>query len=143
MEPRILEGLMGSAWRVTFSPDGKALAASDTEGGVRLWDVENGKEGKEKAAFPDNASYCSLVAFSQDGRLLLGAGRVAKEGQQSGEVRVWDVKTGKLLLKLENTTESAAFSPDDRTLSVLVPGVGIRVMNLADFLNQTPDSAAK
>ncbi|MBI3464110.1 MAG: hypothetical protein HY000_13790 [Planctomycetes bacterium] len=131
VEPRILEGLKGSAWCVTFSADGKTLAASDTEGGVRLWDVET---GKEKAALPDNAGYCSLVAFTRDGRLLLGAGRVEKDGKQSGEVRVWDVKTGNLLLKLENTTESAAFSPDDHTLSVLVRDVGIRVLNLADLL---------
>ena len=114
--------------------DGKTLAASDTEGGVRLWDVDNNKEGKEKAALPDNLDYGSLVAFSQDGHLLLGAGRVEKEGKPSGEARIWDAKTGKLLLKVENTTESAAFSPDDRTLSVLVRGVGIRVMNLADLL---------
>jgi len=53
-----------------------------------------------------------------------------KEGKQSGEVRVWDVKTGKLLLKLENTTENAAFSPDDRTLSVFVRGEGIKMIRL-------------
>jgi RNA polymerase sigma factor (sigma-70 family) len=131
VEPRILEGLKGSAWCVTFSPDGKTLAGSDTEGGARLWDVET---GKEKAALPDNGGYCSLVAFTRDGRLLLGAGRVEKEGKQSGEVRVWDVKTEKLLLKVENTTESAAFSPDDRTLSVLIRGTGIRMMNLAHLV---------
>jgi RNA polymerase sigma factor (sigma-70 family) len=134
VEPKILEGLRGSAWCVTFSPDGKTLAGSDTEGGVRLWDVET---GKEKAALPDNAGHCSLVAFTRDGRLLLGAGRVEKEGKQSGEVRVWDLKTEKLLLKLENTTESAAFSPDDRTLSVLVGGEGIKMMNLAGLLERS------
>jgi hypothetical protein len=63
---------------------------------------------------------------------------VEKEGKQSGEVRVWDVTTQKLLLKLENTSESAAFSPDDRTLSVLVRGEGIRMMNLAGLHTDPP-----
>jgi RNA polymerase sigma factor (sigma-70 family) len=135
VEPGILEGLKGSAWCVTFSPDGKTLAGSDTEGGVRLWDVAT---GKEKAALPDNAGYCSLVAFTRNGRLLLGVGRVEQDGKKSGEVRVWDLKTNKLLLKLENTSESAAFSPDDRTLSVLVRGEGIRMVNLAGLQTDPP-----
>jgi len=131
---QVLEGLKGSAWCVTFSPDGKTLAGSDTEGGVRLWDV---KTGKEKAALPDNGGYCSLVAFTRDGRLLLGSGRVEKDVEKEREqtgVRVWDLKTGKLLLKVENASESAAFSPDDRTLSVLVRSEGIKMMNLAGLL---------
>jgi len=135
VEPKILEGLKGSAWCAAFSNDGKTLAASDTEGGVRLWDVA---AGKETAALPDNLGYCSLVAYSRDGRLLLGAGRAEKEGKLIGEVRVWDVRTTKLLLKLDNTTECAAFSPNDRTLSVLVRGEGIRMIELTGLLTDPP-----
>jgi RNA polymerase sigma factor (sigma-70 family) len=131
---QILEGLRGAALTIVFSPDGKMLAASDTRGGVHLWNVET---GKEQPAFQENPEHASVVAFSRDGRLLLSAGRGEPDGKETGQVRVWKVKTGELLLKLDNTSQSAAFGPDEETLSVLVPGEGLRLVRLAPLLKET------
>jgi WD40 repeat protein len=78
--------LQGSPTGVTFSPDGKRLAAASSCAAIYLWDVATGKE-----LVPPNGHRGNVdaVAVSPDARQIATAG-----WDQS--LRLWDARTGKL-----------------------------------------------
>jgi WD40 repeat protein len=114
---------------LTFSPDGKRLAATLGEGwqaaDVRVWDPATGKE-LSRFRLPD-AFPVRHLAFSPDGRQLLVAGgsyRRDANGDTVGppwvDVRVWDALAGKELVTLREHSQqvlSAAFSPDGKRVA--------------------------
>jgi hypothetical protein len=85
---------------------------------------------------PAHTAPVRCVAFTPDGRLLASA---AGNYGQSGEVRVWDVATGRecfCLLGHKDLVSCVAFSPDGRRLAsanggVYTPGE-IRIWDAAD-----------
>jgi WD40 repeat protein len=75
---------------LTFSPDGKRLAAGElSRGTIGLWDVESGKLLGEFAGHNDHANAVILAA---DGRQMISGG-----GHYRGDktIRFWDLETGK------------------------------------------------
>jgi WD40 repeat protein/serine/threonine protein kinase len=58
----------GSASRLTFSPDGRTLAAALTSGGVGLWDV---REGRDCSPHEQPAAPVPFVAFGLGGSALV------------------------------------------------------------------------
>jgi WD40 repeat protein len=123
-------GVKGSPVVLEFSPDGTTLACGSSQGGVQLWDAAT---GDAKSSPEQNLSSCSRLSFSRDGKLLIGASRT-RDG--AGEVRIWDAQSGKMLLTLPDTSDSMAFAPDRRTLSVLIPGKGIRLVDVSRYLQE-------
>jgi RNA polymerase sigma factor (sigma-70 family) len=107
-------GSTGWAFRVSFSPDGKTLAAAagdltgrDNE--IRLWDVGTGKELRR---FRGHQGAVRSFAFAPDGKTLASAG-------DDKTVRLWGPDTGKQLLLLRHGGKVAAlaYSPDGKTLA--------------------------
>jgi WD40 repeat protein len=124
---RFVRTIAGEApfFSIAFSPDGRLLASGDVANTIQLWDMSTqtspaieirqslltltghaGRSGRPEALVWQ-------VAFSPDGSLLASAG-----GDKT--VRVWEVKSGRLLATLEGHSEavtSVAFSPDGRRLA--------------------------
>jgi WD40 repeat protein/predicted Ser/Thr protein kinase len=106
-----------------FSPDGRRLAAGCADGTLLVWDAESGREVRSVRAHAGNVSD---LAFSPDGSRLATAGLDLFRGK--GQVKLWDVSTGKELLALPGQM-SVAFSPDGNLLAapafgdLLSPGV--------------------
>src|SRR5262249_4853766 len=105
-----------------FAPDSKLLAAVLTPDvapdEVILWDPAKGKS----QTLPDSDGIVT-IAFSPDGKTLLGASRT--------KLRVWDVATCKTVQASELKTGFAdegwsalAFSPDGKTLAIS-PGLSV------------------
>ena len=103
---------------VAFSPDSKTILTGCADSMARLWDRQTGQHVGEPQphAFPVMA-----VAFSRDGKTVVsGGGRTKPLGSDEGEVRIWDVGTGKLLvgpLALDTLIHSVAFRPDGQSVA--------------------------
>lgn len=103
-------------WSLAFSPDGTMLASGPgdmvdtTDTSIILWDVATGRELRR---FRGHSTGVTALAFSPDGRMLASAQWVY------GEVKVWDVETGKQLLTLSHdySVYAVVFSPDGELLA--------------------------
>ncbi|MBN1439616.1 MAG: PD40 domain-containing protein [Anaerolineales bacterium] len=95
-----LTGEMGYSGPLSFSPDGKWIAAATDRnsqgGGFGLWSVE---QGKEVLVLQGRVS---SVIFSGDGNILIS-------GSYDGMLKFWDAATGRLLRTLRQTTERDAY----------------------------------
>jgi RNA polymerase sigma factor (sigma-70 family) len=117
---------------LVFSPDGKTLAAGTSPQDVRgrlmqpggvvaLWDVD---KGKLTASLKGHKGYVQSVAFSPDGKMLASSSNYATDVKPNsawkGELKVWDVTTGKETASLqghEGQVWAVAFSPDGKLLA--------------------------
>lgn len=114
---------------VAFSPDGKILAfESGHDETVCLWNVATGKKLRTIPAASSHRpqSIVFALAFAPDGKTLAA-------GCQDAVARLWDVDSGKELLKLESppfTVCTVTFSPDGKRLATGSHHLGIRVWDL-------------
>jgi len=113
-----------AAYTVAFSPDGKRMA-SNTEGMVKVWDVNSCVElmtlhrpvavRQQELKSPQRMS----IAFSTDGRLI-GA------SMRGGTIKVWDMEriAEVVTLKAGQRVWDLAFSPDSKRLvaASMIPG---------------------
>jgi len=109
---------------LTYSPDGKSLAAVGAGRALTLWDAATGKEVRQ---FP-NINQPLAMTFSPDGKMIATT--------WNPYCCLWDVATGKEVRRLEghqNAVRGVAFSPngkqvatggDDGTLRLWDPATG-------------------
>jgi WD40 repeat protein len=115
--PIVLNGLgRASVSALAFSnPDGKALAAGDTDGNVRLWTLD--EIGATPTILPGPAGVpVKFVGFSPDGSILIAGG-------SDGTVQLWALdESGATRMYLPGSAEAAvsafAFSPDGQDLAM-------------------------
>jgi WD40 repeat protein len=122
---RTLTPERGLVRAIAFSPDGQELAGgggypvAQAGGGVivhsevRIWKVAS---GEVRLTLTDFHPWLSCLAISPDGQALATGGdgpwRQGRGGAwRSGDVRLWNLKTGTLLRTIEQKRPTA-FSPD-------------------------------
>jgi WD40 repeat protein len=79
----------GYGARLAISPDGSLLASAGTDGALRLWETDTGKEVR---VCWGHRGYVWSAAFSPDGKKLVSGGA-------DQTVRVWDVASGEEIQK--------------------------------------------
>jgi len=105
--------------RVTFSPDGRVLAAG-VGGALMQWDARTGAVVRQLAT---GGARVASIAYSTDGKLL-AAGSMRENGG-AGEVILWNAATGVEIRRIAAPGKKAlfpsvAFSPDGRSLAAAV-----------------------
>jgi WD40 repeat protein len=104
---------------VAFSPDGALVASSSRDQGIKVWEAATGtpRLAIEGRCFGG-------VAFSPDGKTLAAGGYLAQDAGQgkarADRLRLWDVTTGKVTLRLnaqDDLAAGVAFSPDGGTVA--------------------------
>jgi RNA polymerase sigma factor (sigma-70 family) len=102
---------------LTFTPDGKQVAATLGDDDIRLIDVASGAVTRTFAPVVPVAG----CAFSPDGKLMATRGYDA--GDKANCAQLWDVATGKELRRFAisrdvlQSISALAFSPDGRTVA--------------------------
>ena len=106
----IMRGCAGSgSMSLSFSSDGKLLAAPSEDGSVKVWRVPT---GEEVLRLRGHVGAVSAVNFHPDGKRLASAGL-------DGTVKLWDAFTQERVLTLsghEGLIKSLSFSPDGKQL---------------------------
>ncbi len=119
------DGYSGEISSVSFSPDGKTLAADLGAKAhiVRFWDIATGKQLPTLLSHP---GVIQSVAYSHDGNLVA-------TGSQDGSLRVWNAANGKLIYTMPHAGQivSISFSPDGKTLATSSSDTTIRLWNLS------------
>jgi WD40 repeat protein/HEAT repeat protein len=128
-ERLLLNGHMGAVVTMAFDPEGRRLATCSLDGSVRVWDIV---AGEELLCFRGHSQEPSSLSFSPDGKRiasscsqveteelnLIGA-PPGKKPERSGEILVWDSRTGEKLLEMgreHHGVLSVAFHPDGKRL---------------------------
>ena len=99
----------GSITQIAYSPNGMHIAAAGSAG-IWIYDVTI---HREVALLTGNTGPVSSVAFSPDGSTIVS-------GYDSGDILVWDVKTGErkqTLIADQEWIRSVAFSPDGKIIA--------------------------
>ncbi len=93
-----------------FSPDGKRIVVTNTQGVAQVWDVPTGQAVGEPMRHDDMVW---TAAFSPDGRRIVTA-------SFDGTARVWDADTGAAMgrpMRHDARLYAASFSPDGRWIA--------------------------
>jgi WD40 repeat protein len=146
----LAENREAPVWDVAFSPDGKTIATAAIPLGprteaVKLWDAATGALLRRIRTDPRDDAYS--VAFSPDGkRIASSASAWQGEMQLAGGFRLWDVATGREVLKAmghDREVTSVAFSPDGKRLATAGLDGKIKIWDVEQLLEGRPARRAK
>ena len=130
------EGHMMPIVGLAYAPDGKTLITAGADQRLLWWNTQTGAEVRELRLFDDDARYYGGPRNMIGGLSLSPDGRYAASGSNSGNggVRLWNLKTGKVVCDLEGSRTYSqpgiAFSPDSTKIAASGAQFPMHIWNL-------------
>jgi WD40 repeat protein len=120
---------------VCFSPDGNRIAAGGAENTILVWDLTTKKEVQRlKQVHNDTESGFSGLAFlgfaPDGGTLVSGPNQAWGQGRRES-IKVWDLKTGKVMCEHAAAYTAAALSADLKTIIQTTRSGSVSVRQIA------------
>jgi WD40 repeat protein len=128
-----LKGNIDFANVVRLSPDGNYLAIGCRDGSIRIWDAV---KRRELSLVPAHASHVFDVRYSGDGRFLASGGYRPNPSNPKREIRVWELRSGKELLRIEEGILSFSFLPSNNELIVGDSSGSVQIWNVQTRTSQ-------
>jgi WD40 repeat protein len=88
-----------NVYSITYSPDGRYIAAGYSNGLIRIWNLQTGVMGR---TFSGHSGPVWSVAYSPDGNMLVS-------GSADHTVKCWDMRSGKLIRTLTGHSGTVSF----------------------------------
>jgi WD40 repeat protein len=123
---------------ISFSPDGKVLAAGTYEPRVRLWDAQ---DWQELPSVGGHSSGVFHLAFSRDGKFLATGSGIWTDRFLVGEIKIWSTAAWRLVRTLyehSDRVHALAFLPDSLTLVSGSTDGSLGVWDLRDQARNVP-----
>jgi WD40 repeat protein len=117
-ELHTLRGHNDEVFSVAWSPDGRRLATGSLDTTVRIWDAASGQELGAPDTHANSPVYS--VAWSPDGEPCTPVSDVIgknSDGRSQYNTTLWDIATGKPLLKLGRYASTIAWSPNGKKIA--------------------------
>ncbi|MBW4661725.1 MAG: NACHT domain-containing protein [Drouetiella hepatica Uher 2000/2452] len=118
---------LGSMLSVAISPDGRLLAASDGDGEIRIWQMQ---DGRQLLTCREHTSWVKAIAFappcSQNSQTLASSG-------EDQIIRLWDMDTGQCYQDFRGHTNwvwAIAFHPSGEQLASASEDGTVRLWNI-------------
>jgi len=107
---------------IDYNKDGSIMATGSLDKLVKLWDV---KSAKELRTLSGNDGRIESVEFSPSGKFISAV-------LNSNQIKIWEVSTGKLIVKIENTStyDDLDFVKDDERIIYISNDSKIVVYNI-------------
>jgi WD40 repeat protein len=129
------KGHQGAVFGLAFASSGRLVSGAADQSAI-AWDLQAGWTLERVIGSGDAVSPLAdrvyALAFSPDGQKLASGGGVPS---RSGEIKIWQVATGKLLQDLENvhsdTVFGLDFSPEGKYLASSAADRFVRVVDLS------------
>lgn len=116
-----------------FSPDSTVVAIGAETNSVRLYNVDDGVALRRLGDAGEYwVSFVTALAFSEDSGLLASNGWLYDKF--TGEINIWDVKSGRLLRTISGVKKvsALALSHDGKALAACVEPGFIKLWNVSD-----------
>jgi WD40 repeat protein len=127
--PRRLSGYATSNLSMAVSPNGTWIASGDDAASIKLWNTQTGRLAFTLKA---ESNQVSALAFSPDSGLLASSG-VKYGSLRETPVELWDVASGKRVLRISDPTGSVdflKFSPYGRWMGIGATAGSVMIWDL-------------
>lgn len=129
---KTIEGLRGSIEPLVFSSNGVHLACGAPNAFIEIYDVGTGEKNRTLRGPKKMRPQC--IAFSPDNKLIAATEQArnphsasANEAASKGDIRIWDVGSGKLYKKLKD-----CFDADFSVIAFTTDGQGLIYKGMDD-----------